>query len=76
MRKAHNSTLTIPHSHFTTMEFVVLVPTSAFFQSAPEAEALMLAVHKSGSAVVGIYSYDATISTLTKDPMMTCSIRS
>ena len=55
---------------FTTMEFVVLVLTSVFFKSAEEAEALMLAVHKSGSAVVGIYSYDVAISKVRKATMM------
>ena len=52
------------------MEFVVLVLTSVFFKSAEEAEALMLAVHKSGSAVVGIYSYDMAISKVRKATMM------
>ena len=40
------------------------------FKSAEEAEALMLAVHKSGSAVVGIYSYDVAISKVRKATMM------
>ena len=52
------------------MEFVVLVLTSVFFKSAEEAEALMLTVHKSGSAVVGIYSYDMAISKVRKATMM------
>lgn len=60
----------IYNDDFTTMEFVVLVLTSVFFKSAEEAEALMLAVHKSGSAVVGIYSYDMAISKVRKATMM------
>ena len=60
----------IYNDDFTTMEFVVLVLTSVFFKSAEEAEALMLAVHKSGSAVVGIYSYDVAISKVRKATMM------
>lgn len=60
----------IYNDDFTTMEFVVLVLTSVFFKSTEEAEALMLAVHKSGSAVVGIYSYDMAISKMRKATMM------
>lgn len=60
----------IYNDDFTTMEFVVLVLTSVFFKSTEEAEALMLAVHKSGSAVVGIYSYDMAISKVRKATMM------
>lgn len=60
----------IYNDDFTTMEFVVLVLTSVFFKSAEEAEALMLSVHKSGSAVVGIYSYDMAISKVRKATMM------
>lgn len=60
----------IYNDDFTTMEFVVLVLTSVFFKSAEEAEALMLTVHKSGSAVVGIYSYDMAISKVRKATMM------
>lgn len=60
----------IYNDDFTTMEFVVLVLTSVFFKSAEEAEALMLSVHKSGSAVVGIYSYDVAISKVRKATMM------
>ena len=60
----------IYNDDFTTMEFVVLVLTSVFFKSAEEAETLMLAVHKSGSAVVGIYSYDMAISKVRKATMM------
>lgn len=60
----------IYNDDFTTMEFVVLVLTSVFFKSTEEAEALMLSVHKSGSAVVGIYSYDMAMSKVRKATMM------
>lgn len=55
---------------FTTMEFVVHVLKAVFFKSADEAEAIMLTIHKSGSAVVGIYSYDVAISKVRKATMM------
>jgi len=43
---------------FTTMDFVVDVLVTIFHKDELTAEALMLDVHKKGSAVVGIYSYD------------------
>lgn len=70
LREQRRYKVIIYNDDFTTMEFVVLVLTSVFFKSAEEAEALMLAVHKSGSAVVGIYSYDMAISKVRKATMM------
>lgn len=70
LREPRRYNVIIYNDDFTTMEFVVLVLTSVFFKSAEEAEALMLAVHKSGSAVVGIYSYDVAISKVRKATMM------
>lgn len=70
LREPRRYKVIIYNDDFTTMEFVVLVLTSVFFKSAEEAEALMLSVHKSGSAVVGIYSYDMAISKVRKATMM------
>lgn len=70
LREPRRYKVIIYNDDFTTMEFVVLVLTSVFFKSAEEAETLMLAVHKSGSAVVGIYSYDMAISKVRKATMM------
>ena len=50
------------------MEFVVKVLTTVFYKSSAEAETLMLQVHKSNSAVVGIYSYDIAHSKDRKPP--------
>lgn len=47
---------------FTTMEFVVDVLVSIFNKSHQEAEALMQAVHETGSSVVGVYTYDIAVS--------------
>lgn len=47
---------------FTTMDFVVDVLKSVFGKEPPEAMALMLAIHHSGKAVVGVYSYDIAAS--------------
>ena len=56
----------IYNDDFTTMDFVVKILTTVFFKSTIEAEALMMSVHKSGSAVVGIYSYDIALSKVRK----------
>ena len=56
----------IYNDDFTTMDFVVNILTSVFFKSKTEAEALMLQVHHSGKAVVGIYSYDVAVSKVQK----------
>jgi len=55
---------------FTTMEFVVKVLVTVFFKSEAEAEALMLKVHHSEKAVVGIYAYDVALSKIDKATMM------
>ncbi len=43
---------------YTTMEFVVYVLQKVFHKAEDEAQKIMLKVHKSGSAIVGVYSYD------------------
>lgn len=60
----------IHNDDFTTMEFVVRVLTAVFYKSATEAETLMMTVHKSGWAVVGIYSYDIAKSKINKATAM------
>ena len=54
--------VTIYNDDFTTMEFVVMILVQVFFKTEAEAEALMLQVHHSDKAVVGIYSYDVATS--------------
>ncbi len=43
---------------YTTMDFVVMVLLSVFHKSRPEAERLMMQIHKKGRALCGIYPYD------------------
>lgn len=43
---------------FTTMEFVVSILMTVFHKPLPEANRIMLDVHKKGRGIVGIYSYD------------------
>ena len=56
----------IYNDDFTTMEFVVKVLMEVFFKSQAEAEQLMLTVHHSDKAVVGIYTYDIAVSKVRK----------
>ena len=62
--------VTIYNDDFTTMEFVVKVLRVVFFKSQADAEALMLQVHHSDKAVVGIYSYDIAVSKVNKATQM------
>jgi len=54
---------------YTTKDFVVDVLVSIFHKSESEAVALMETVHKTGSAVVGVYTYDiaSTRTEMTKE---------
>lgn len=47
---------------FTTMEFVVNVLIDIFHKDELAAQTLMLKVHRSGQAVVGIYPYDIAVT--------------
>ena len=55
---------------FTTMDFVVEVLVKVFMKSQEEAFSLMLTVHQSDKAVVGIYSYDIAASKVKKATCM------
>ena len=58
IREPKRYKVTIYNDDFTSMEFVVKILMEVFFKNQAEAEALMLQVHHSDKAVVGIYSYD------------------
>ena len=60
----------IYNDDFTTMDFVVKVLKVVFFKSETEAEALMLKVHHSDKAVVGVYSYDVATSKIRRATQM------
>ncbi len=66
LREPRRYKVTIYNDDFTTMEFVVMILTQVFFKSQTEAETLMLQVHHSDKAVVGIYSYDVATSKVRK----------
>ena len=47
---------------FTSMDFVVKILMEIFHKSEPEANRLMLIVHRSGKASVGSYPYDIAVT--------------
>ncbi|MGM9697658.1 MAG: ATP-dependent Clp protease adaptor ClpS [Prevotella sp.] len=60
----------IHNDDFTTMEFVVRILEQVFYLEADKAQALMLQVHHSNKAVVGIFSYDIAVSKVQKATTM------
>ena len=66
LREPRRYKVTIYNDDFTTMEFVVMILTQVFFKNEAEAETLMLQIHHSDKAVVGIYSYDVATSKVRK----------
>ena len=70
LRDPKRDKVIIYNDDFTTMEFVVQILTNVFFKSQAEAETLMLQVHHSDKAVVGIYSYDIALSKVQKATRM------
>lgn len=70
LREPRRYKVIIHNDDFTTMEFVVLILINVFFKSQAEAETLMLQVHHSDKAVVGIYTYDVALSKVQKATRM------
>ena len=52
------------------MEFVVKILVVVFFKSEAEAQALMLKVHHSDKALVGVYTYDIAVSKVRRATQM------
>lgn len=70
LREPRRYKVIIHNDDFTTMEFVVMILKEVFFLSEENAQALMLQVHHSDKAVVGIYTYDITLSKAQKATKM------
>ncbi len=70
LREPRRYKVIIYNDDFTTMEFVVMILKQVFLKSEEEAQALMLKVHHSDKAVVGIYSYDIAVSKARKATTM------
>ncbi len=62
LREPRHYKVFIHNDDFTTMEFVVMILIRVFHKSETEAQTLMLKVHHSDKAVVGIYTYDMAVT--------------
>lgn len=61
-REPHKYKVIIENDDFTTMDFVVKLLVEVFFYDESKAVKLMLQVHHSDCAVVGVYTYDIALS--------------
>lgn len=60
----------IYNDDYTTMDFVVEVLVEVFSKRVPEAVKIMFDVHKRGSGVAGIYSYDIAVTKVKESTTM------
>jgi len=50
------------NDHYTTMDFVVAVLMKIFNRPASEAVRIMLDVHRKGTGMCGVYTYDVAVT--------------
>lgn len=62
IREPKHFRVVMHNDDFTPMDFVVEILIDIFHKGALEAERLMMAVHESGKAAVGAYSYDIAVT--------------
>ncbi|MGH4050843.1 MAG: ATP-dependent Clp protease adaptor ClpS [Clostridium sp.] len=62
IKKPNNYLVIIHNDDYTSMEFVVQVLVGVFKKQVVEATKIMFDVHKKGSGVAGIYSYDVGLT--------------
>ena len=55
---------------FTSMEIVVQILKQVFFYTEEKAERLMLQIHHSDKAMVGVYTYDIAMSKVNKATLL------
>ena len=70
LREPRRYKVVLYNDDFTTMEFVVRLLMKVFNKNETEAETLMLQVHHSGQAVVGVYSLDIAATKVQKATQM------
>ena len=58
------------NDHYTTMDFVVEILTTVFHMQAAKATQVMLDVHKKGSGVCGVFTYDIAVTKVEKVHLM------
>ena len=70
LREPRRYKVVLYNDDFTMMEFVVMLLMKVFNKNETEAETLMLQVHHSGQAVVGVYSLDIAATKVQKATQM------
>ena len=70
LREPRRYKVVLYNDDFTTMEFVVMLLMKVFNKNETDAETLMLQVHHSGQAVVGVYSLDIAATKVQKATQM------
>lgn len=70
LREPRRYKVVLYNDDFTTMEFVVMLLMKVFNKNETEAETLMLQVHHSGQAVIGVYSLDIAATKVQKATQM------
>jgi ATP-dependent Clp protease adaptor protein ClpS len=50
---------------YTTMEFVIEILVTVFNKPVPQANKIMLDIHKKGKGIVGVYTYDIALTKTT-----------
>ena len=58
LRSPKSYRVILHNDHYTTMEFVIEILVKIFHKPTREANRIMLDVHRRGSGVCGVYSYD------------------
>ena len=70
LREPRKYKVFIHNDDITSMECVVMILMQVFFYGAEKAEQLMMQVHHSDKAMVGVYTYDIALSKVNKATQM------
>lgn len=62
LQEPHEYKVIFLNDDYTTMDFVVAMLVTVFHKPELEAVELMEKVHKTGSAIVGVFSYDIALT--------------
>lgn len=54
------------NDHYTTMEFVIEVLMKVFHKPSAEATKIMLDIHKKGSGICGVFTFDIAVTKISE----------
>ena len=58
LRPPRDYKVILHNDDFTPMEFVTWILETVFHKNTPDAESIMLEVHKKGKGIAGVYTYE------------------